>query len=393
MSEMKIIDLKTETPEQEKPKKRIGWQQIVLFSVIAAVVLCIVAVVFLNEALNLDRVYRFFKYLTVDKDTYGNYSFDASASNSYVGFDDGLAVASQTQMCVYGASGERVGTVQVSFTTPAAVSTDRLVIGYDVGGSNITMADRSGVKIYSESVGGTLVDLDATADGCVLYAASGNGYKTELVVLNTEQKSFYRWGSNTQYFNCCAISDDTDMIAAVGLGAEGTDFLSTAVLIRTDETEIYREIPLGAQIIYELQFLDNGNLCAIGEDSTSIISPKGKVLETYDYSEQYLMDYSVSDDTVVLSLSRYSSGTDYRVAVLDGDGEVLAEKNYTEDIVDVSACGKYVAVLTADELHICHRSLKAYATTENTDAAGCVIMHKNGTALLVGGGRANLFIP
>lgn len=393
MSETKIIDLKTKSPEQKQPKKRVTWKQIVLFAVLAVVLFCIVAVLFLNEALNLDRVYRFFKYLTVDKDTYGQYTFDASASNSYAGFDDGLAIASQTQISVYGASGERVGTVQASFSTPLAVSTDRFVIGYDVGGSGITMVDRSGMKIYSGSADGTLIDLDATEDGCVVYAASGNGYKTELVALNTDQKPFYRWGSNTQYFNCCAISSDADMIAAVGIGAEETDFLSKAVLIRTDKTEIYREVPLGAQIIYELHFFDDGSLCAIGEDTTTVISAKGKILNIYDYSGEYLMDYAVSEDSVVLTISRYSSGTDYRVAVLDDEGEVLGEQAYSEAVLDVSVCGKYVAVLTAGELNICHRSLKAYASTGNKDGALCVIQHNNGTALLVGGGRANLFIP
>ncbi|MCQ2418846.1 MAG: DUF5711 family protein [Clostridia bacterium] len=393
MSETKIIDLKTKTPEQKEPKKRVTWKQIVLFSVLAVVLFCLIAVVFLNEALNLDRVYRFFKYLTVDKETYGRYTFDASASNSYAGFDDGLAIASQTQITVFGASGERVGTVQASLSTPLAVSTDRFVIGYDVGGSNITMLDRSGTKVYSESVGGTLVDLDANEDGCVVYAASGGGYKTELVLLNTEHKPSYRWGSNTQYFNCCAVSDDADMIAAVGVGAEETDFLSKAVLIRTDKTEIYREVSLGTQIIYELHFFDDGSLCAIGENSTTVISPKGKILQTYDYSEEYLMDYAVSEDSVVLTISRYSSGTDYRVAVLDDEGEVLGEKSYDEAVVDVAVCGKYVAVLTAGELKICHRSLEKYATAENKDGALCVIQHANGTALLVGGGRASLFIP
>lgn len=393
MSETKIIDLKINNPNKKTPKKRLTWKRIVLFAVIAVLILCLVAVIFFGEALNLDKVYRFFKYLTVNKETYGQYSFDASASNAYSGLDDGLAVASQTQLSVYGASGSRIDTVQVSFATPACVSTDRYVIGYDVGGSGITMADRSGTKIYSESVGGTLVDLDATPDGHVVYAIMGSGCKTELVVLNTDHKPSYRWDSNTQYFNCCAIDPDADLIAAVGLGAEDTDFLSNLVLIRVNDTEIYRQTPLGAQVIYELKFLKNGNLCAVGENTTTVLSSKGKILATYDYSEEYLTDYFVSDDTVVLAINRYAAGTDCRVAVLDKEGEVLSEQDISEQINDVSACGKYVAVLTARELTICHRSLEEYAVTENTDNASCVILHKNGTALLVGGGKAKLYIP
>lgn len=393
MSEMKIINLKTEKPASEKQKKRVSWKKIVLFCVVALLILGILAVVFLDEALNLDKVRRFFSYLTVDKKTYGQYSFEASSSNAYAGFDEGMAIASQTGISVYAASGERVGTVQTSLTTPCIAAADDFVVGYDVGGTTVTMADRTGKKIYSEAAAGILMDLDAVPDGYVLYAACGNGYKTELVAMNTEQKVFYRWGSNTQYFNCCAMAYDGEMIAAVALGQEDTEFASTAVLIHTDEKEIYRQASLGSQVIYELKFFSDGSLCAIGENSTIILDSKGKLLGSYEYTDEYLTDYSIGEDTVVLSINQYASGNGYRAVAIRDDGKIISEKEMQSAINGISVCGKYICVLTGQEMTVYNREMKQYARTENADAAGGVIMRGDGTVLMIGTGRGKIFFP
>ena len=78
---------------------------------------------------------------------------------------------------------------------------------------------------------------------------------------------------------------------------------------------------------------------------------------------------------------------------MDGDGQRLGLLDERREIVDISAAGKFVAVLCADSLTIYTEELKEYATLSGTDYAKRVIMRPDGTALLVGASRSRLFVP
>ena len=75
------------------------------------------------------------------------------------------------------------------------------------------------------------------------------------------------------------------------------------------------------------------------------------------------------------------------------DGQRLGMLDVRSEALDVSAAGRYVAVLYGDSLTIYTAELTEYATLSGTDFAKQVIMRPDGTALLIGASRAWLYIP
>lgn len=65
----------------------------------------------------------------------------------------------------------------------------------------------------------------------------------------------------------------------------------------------------------------------------------------------------------------------------------------TEEVLDLSAAGAYLAVLYSDSLVIYTSDLAEYARLEGTDYAGEVIMNSDGTALVLSGTSAWRFLP
>ena len=101
----KITELKT----RKTAKHPVSKKRVVLLVVIAVVVCSILSLFLFSEELNLDRVRRWFKYLTVRNDeNYGSYSFDSHSSNCYENLGDGLAVASISGLNVYDPNGEEL---------------------------------------------------------------------------------------------------------------------------------------------------------------------------------------------------------------------------------------------------------------------------------------------
>jgi len=64
-----------------------------------------------------------------------------------------------------------------------------------------------------------------------------------------------------------------------------------------------------------------------------------------------------------------------------------------EQILGVSAAGRYAAVLTGDRLTIYNQELQEYAALNGTDYAKDVLLRQDGSALLLSSESARIFLP
>ena len=64
-----------------------------------------------------------------------------------------------------------------------------------------------------------------------------------------------------------------------------------------------------------------------------------------------------------------------------------------EEVVDISAAGRYVAALYTDRLVVYNLALGVYASLSGTENIQNVLMRPDGSALLLGGSSAQLFLP
>ena len=75
------------------------------------------------------------------------------------------------------------------------------------------------------------------------------------------------------------------------------------------------------------------------------------------------------------------------------DGQELGSLDVQQEILGVSAAGRYLAVLYMDSLVIYNQQLQEYATLRGTDYARSVLMRPDGSALLLSSESAILFLP
>ena len=92
-------------------------------------------------------------------------------------------------------------------------------------------------------------------------------------------------------------------------------------------------------------------------------------------------------------LNRYRSGSVGRLVTVGPDGAELAALDVSQEVLDISAAGRYLAVLYADSLVIYNQDLQVYASLKGTDFAGGVRVRSDGTALLLSAEYASLFLP
>ena len=79
--------------------------------------------------------------------------------------------------------------------------------------------------------------------------------------------------------------------------------------------------------------------------------------------------------------------------MVNADGETQALLSIEEQVLSLSAAGRYVALLTADRLDIYNQDLESYSTLEGTQGAQTVLQQSDGSAMLIDSTTARLYVP
>lgn len=390
-----MSDNVTQLDLEPTPDHRGLWKKIVVFAVIVAAVCGLVALVLFTDGLNLDGLRRWVKYMNVGgDDSYGVYTFDAHSSNRYESFGDGLAVVSVSGLSAYDENGEELFVLQEQMELPQLHVSGDMALAYDVGGNSLLALHRRNGEVLRLKENRAILDADLSSGGYLCTSSSASGYKSVLSVYNNSQNLVYRWLSSTTYIPLCAISGDGRWLAAVGLGQKEGVFESSLLLFRTDSEEIQQTISLGSQLIYDLLFVGDKTICAIGETSVQYLTLDGTFLGSYSYQDRYLKDFTADGDGfLTLAVNMYKAGNRYSLVTVDEKGKEIASVYLGQEILDMSACGRYLAVLTPEGLTIYTHSLSVYHQTVETGNATAVVMRKDGSALLLGNGQGWLYVP
>ena len=390
-----MSDNVTELELDSAPKGKGLWKKILALAAVVLVVLSVLAVILFRDSLNLDNLRRWVKYMNVnDSVGFGTYSFDSHSSNRYCSFDDGLIVASVSGLNAYDENGGELFVLQKQMALPEIMVNGDLALAYDVGGNALVALHARNGEVLRLDESRPILDADLSTGGAICLSSSASGYKSVLSVYDNQQQLIYRWLSSTTYIPYCAISPDGKMLAAIGLGQSFGTYESTLYFFRTDSEEVQMTVSLGSDLVYDVMFTDSGNICVIGETGVQYVDQKGEHLGTYVYEEPYLKDYDAGGNGfLTLSVNMYRAGNRYTLVTVDEKGQKIAESYIGQEILDLSACGRYIAVLTSEGLTIYTQDLSIYDETIETGNATAVVMREDGSVLLLGNGQGRLYVP
>lgn len=96
---------------------------------------------------------------------------------------------------------------------------------------------------------------------------------------------------------------------------------------------------------------------------------------------------------MALLLNRYRSGSVGRLVTVDQKGEEIGSLDIREEVLSLSASGRYLALLYADHLTVYNQDLQPYATLRGTGDARDALMRPDGSVLLLSANSASLFLP
>lgn len=397
--------------KQPNSKLRRALHSFLIFFLVLVIVLGVVIVAAYRDGTGFDVLRRYFNYGSTE--TVGGesiYDYDAAPSNRFAMVGDHLAVLSTASIRVLDSNGGEVWSAPVKMDHPALISGGGRAVGYDVGGTELYVLGEEGLlmKLTADEkepfISATLND-----QGWLAVTAEKKNYKGCVKVYSEDLEDvIFEFNSSSRFVTDAYVSEDTTHLAAVTLGQEEGVFVSNVVVYdmtaTADDAEENASGGMTAAPPVADYDIRDGLVAAIGEHEGALTavtdncvafgSVKGGAPVTYSYSEEHLRDYDLhGDDFTVLLLNRYQSGSVGRVVTVAPDGTEIGSLDVNREILDLSAAGRYLAVLYMDSLVIYNREMQVYATLNGTDYAKAVLMRPDGSALLLSSEAATLFLP
>lgn len=384
-------------PQEEKPRrvaKRRRRPLLVLLAVAAVLAGIVTAAVLLDRS-GFDGLRRSIIYAKAVKDENGCaqlYRYNSDQSGHFASLDGSLVSVSMHQLTVLDEKNRTLYDEAVKFQTPSLQSRGGRAVAYDVGGTEVYVLSDKGL-VYKLDCAGEVLDASLNQKGWLTVVCGESGCKAAVRVYDAEGEAVFAFRSSDRFVMTAALSADSRTLAAVTMGQENGVFASYVVFYRVNSDKEAGRCTLRGSVVYDLTAAGSG-FCAVTEEQLCFLSGDGVMTAAYDYGGDYLRRVSVSDDGyAAVLLGRYRTGTQHRIVTVNGEGKELAALEIDAEVASLSAAGRYVAVLTGEELVIYDKQLKPCAQLQEVSQAREVLMRSDGSAVLVGSMAASLYLP
>ena len=360
-----------------------------------ALVLCVVLAVVTLTAMEDGRHFAALRRWLMYGESSGSrdvYVYAADPANRYGRLGDGLLVVSPNTAQMIDSDGAIAYEQRLNMASPQLTVGSRQAAVCDVGGNALYLMDQAGVR-RTMGTGQLYYSARLNSSDYLAVTEQKSGYKATVSVYGSQGELKFHFDSYDNYISDAAVTEDCRSVVMVSLETQEGTFAARLLAYSLDTAE-----QIGSAVIRDGLALDircvKNRVLSLCDKRFVITSLDGETLLDRAYGNLYLHDYALSGDGFcALLLGRYQAGNICTLTTYDLDGEELASLPLTEEVLDISAAGSYLAVLYGNSVVVYNKDLTEHARMEGTDYAGQVEMEDDGTVLLIAGASAWRFLP
>lgn len=372
--------------------------RLLLFLLSAAVVLGAVAAVVFRDNLNLDSIKRWLHYRTLSVSDSGraeSFAYGGSLDDTFAVLDGDLLVCSANNLSLYSGSGTRYVNQPVGMDNPTVDTNGSLAVAYDAGGGELYVLGQRELIWQAQGLS-SILSARLNRSGYLTVVTQSSGYRGTVTVYDASYAPLMSVNVSSAFVMDAALSNDGRTLAIVTVGQEGGVFRSQLDLyaMNTGDTGAFQPdttLSLGPCVVLDtLHTLDQ--VWLLSDRGLTIADHQGQAV-TADWSNLYLKRYTLGGDGFATALlGQYRAGSQAQLWVVDRQGQIRT-LDIHQQVLSLSAAGRYIAVLTGDRLDIYTDTLELYATLQGTQGARTALALPDGSAVLLSADEASFYIP
>ena len=383
----------------EQEKKRNPLFRLLAFLTTLVLVLGSVFLVANWQKLNFDFIRRYFAYRSLSKNEAGqveSFSYVGGVGSSFAQSGSDLLVCSPSGIRLYSASGGAYVEQSCTMTDPVVATGGGAILVYEAGGHQLYVyKDRA--LAFSRTEGDPILSANLSAQGLLTVVTQASGLKGAVTIYDAAFQPSLGVNVSSRFITDAILSPDGRTLALATAGQTGGIYDSQiafyGVSRSQEDSQADAVCSLGNNVVLRLNW-DSEPLRVLGENALCLVSREGELVGSYSYGWRYLKGYSLDGDgRCALLLGKYRAGTSAELVSVDLTGQELASVPAEDQVLSLSAQGRYLSVLTADGLTIYTDDLEPYHSTTDLQGARKVLQHADGSVTLIAGETARLYLP
>ncbi len=312
-------------------------------------------------------------------------SFDTYGNTTYAYAGDSFLAASASGIQLFDVKGNEKAVVPTSINLSAVDSGSKYAAVWDIGGKAFWIFSNKEL-VFEKETDDYILNIAVNKNGWFAVNTEQSDYKGVITIYNSSFNPVYQWYSGEGYILDCAIADDNKTIAI--LTAESGR--SRVAFYDVDSEQLRSEYYFDNELFIDIEYVSNGFVEVISSDRSVFLNENAELLEQYDYSGRYLVNYCVGEDGItVLVFSQYQNGGDTTLVTLNNSGKLLKEQNSAEEVAAISAASGRIAVLYHGRAAIYTSYLEEmYSYTDTEGVTSVILMDKDTVILTTGYGAS-----
>lgn len=343
--EAPMPDYIDDEPEPENPTKKLFHILLVLFLSVAAVL-----AVYNIEYLTPDNISHWFQYDLLGKTEGQGYpvKFEGvSVETKNFGLMNGVPIyCSNTNAVVLNSNAGEYQNVRHSFANPVLSINSNYSIIYNINATGYKVLSRDKV-LYEGNTSQKIFAADVSANGVYGLVTYGDDYFSTVSIYKSDNKLKFSYSFADYYVNTISINKNGTEAVVSGVSAKDGGLISVIYVLDFEQENYMQKYEFDNVYIYDVEYLNNGCLAAVGNNAAYFINPENKKPTAYSYESKTITSYSISRDYgILLSLSTNPDGRNCDFIMINSSGQKTNLINTSTKITALDYRNGSIAVLT-----------------------------------------------
>lgn len=298
-------------------------------------------------------------------------------------WDGNVAYVSDTSLIALNSTAATSVNRQISYASPVIKTDGAYSIIYNLGGAGLEI-DTLKETVFKSTNKDVIISADINANGMYAVLTQTSGYLAKLTVYNADNTQKYAYYFSEYYAHTVSLNQDGSYAAVSAVSSNDGTMKSVMYILNLSKEEPQAIIDLGDNLVLDSDYMNNGNIIAVGDKKTSVIS-NNEEAQLYSYDGLTLTAFAIdSQNGAAVSLSRSGDGRACNLVYIHKNGNIGEPAQTDLKISSVSMYGGKIAALSGSEVNLFDKSNNLLRTVDGGVDAKAICMASESSAYVLG---------
>ncbi|MBQ8310577.1 MAG: hypothetical protein IJX80_06170 [Clostridia bacterium] len=304
-----------------------------------------------TNLITYQNFYYFFKDLgataeAVDIFDSDSVSYPTDGEQSFTLYRKGLAVAGNSSVTVFSATGRQIVSASINYQNPVAVGAGKYLLVYELGGTEYSLYN-SNIQIHSGETE-YVISSAAVSDSGMYALVSASSTHTSVVSLYSSRFSLLNKYNLNDYVMDIDINAKGDRLGILCTSSVGGSFSTRLLTAQPGKGELRAETVITDALGLSCAFTASGKIAVLCSDGVYFLSDTGKTETSYAFDGFSPMLTELGTDGVAVTLKKNTVSEKNIVIIFDKNGKMVYNESVTGNLDQLSRAGDSVFWTTED---------------------------------------------